>query len=217
MRATPRYRARVPIVTARDGSRNRVTSRPLTAPAATPTTAMVTKMAGIGQPPAHRKPSSGLDMPRMEATDRSISPLMMISVIGSVMIAISPLDRPRLNMLLPVRKAGEAAEPMAKMRMTTTARPVSQRSADWTWGGRGRGRRSRSVRLLMTGPPLAQRTGEALGDGLVEGDGDKQQEAPDRLVPERGDAEHVQRRADRGQQQCADGGAGDAAAAAGDL
>ena len=29
-------------------------------------------------------------MPRMDATDRSISPLMTISVIGSVMIAISP-------------------------------------------------------------------------------------------------------------------------------
>ena len=29
-------------------------------------------------------------MPRIEATDRSISPLMTISVIGSVMIAISP-------------------------------------------------------------------------------------------------------------------------------
>src|SRR6202012_5201628 len=115
------------------------------------------------------------------------------------------------NMLLPVRKLGEATEPMAKMRMTTTARPVSQRSADWTWGAR-----SRSVRLLMTGPPLPQRAGEALGDGLVEGDGNEQQETPDRLIPERGDAEHVQRRADRGQQQRADGGAGDTAAAAED-
>ena len=47
-------------------------------------------MASIGQCLAHRKPSRALDMPRMEATDRSISPLMTISVIGSVMIAISP-------------------------------------------------------------------------------------------------------------------------------
>src|SRR5580692_10794269 len=154
-----------------------------------PTTASVTKMAGTGQPRAHRKPSSALDMPRIDATDRSISPLMMISVIGSVMIAISPLDRPRLNRLLPVRKSGEAADPMAKMRMTTTARPVSQRRADCN-----RAARRSPARLLMTGPPLAQRTGEALGDGLVERDGEQQQETPDRLVPERGDAEHVQRR-----------------------
>ena len=60
------------------------------APAASPTTAIRTKMASIGQCRAHRKPSRALDMPRMEATDRSISPLMTISVIGSVMIAISP-------------------------------------------------------------------------------------------------------------------------------
>jgi hypothetical protein len=52
-------------------------------------------------------------------------------VIGSVMMAISPLDRPRLNRLLPVRKSGEEAEPMTRMRMTTTARP----SPSATWGG----------------------------------------------------------------------------------
>ena len=67
-------------------------------------------------------------MPRMEATDRSISPLMMISVIGSVMIAISPLDRPRLNRLLLVRNCGETDAPTMPMITTTSARPVSQRS-----------------------------------------------------------------------------------------
>ena len=34
-------------------------------------------------------------MPRIDATERSISPVMMISVIGSVMIATSPIDRLR--------------------------------------------------------------------------------------------------------------------------
>src|SRR6516225_5347170 len=124
----------------------------------------------------------------MEATDRSISPLMMISVIGSVMIAISPLDRPRLNRLFPVRKSGEAADPTMTMSRTTTASPVSQRTAP----------RSRPAMSLMAGPPAPQRAGEALGDCLVEGDGDDEQEAPDRLVPERRDAEHVERRADHG-------------------
>src|SRR5262245_5163058 len=160
-------------------------------------------------------------MPRIDATERSISPLMMISVIGRVMMATSPLDRPTLNRLLPVRNSGEAAEPMITISATTTARPVSQRSA----GLRSRARRLAGlrfakrglpVRLLMAGPGAAQGAGEALGDGLVEGDGDQQQEAPDRLVPERGDAQHVQRRADRGQQQRAQPGADDAAAAAED-
>ena len=67
-------------------------------------------------------------MPRIDATDRSISPLMMISVIGSVMIAISPLDRPRLNRLLLVRNCGEADAPTMPMITTTSARPVSQRA-----------------------------------------------------------------------------------------
>src|SRR5580693_4346309 len=146
-----------------------------------PVTASVTKMAGIGQPRAHRKPSSALDMPRIEATDRSISPLMMISVIGSVMIAISPLDRPTLNRLFPVRNCGDTDEATMMTITTMAARPVSQRSAG----------RSRSVRLRMTGPPLAQGAGEAHRDRPVERDRHDEQEAPDRLVPERGDAEHV--------------------------
>ena len=54
-------------------------------------------MASIGQWSFHRMPSSALVMPRIEATDRSISPLMMISVIGSAMIANSPLLTPALK------------------------------------------------------------------------------------------------------------------------
>src|SRR3984957_19444234 len=203
MRATPRYRARVPIVTASDGSRSRVTSRPLTAPAAMPTTASVTKMAGIGQPRPHRKPSSALDMPRIDATDRSISPLMMISVIGSVMIAISPLDSPRLNRLLLVRNCGETDAPTAPTITTTTASPVSQRSSG----------RSRS---LMAASSQPQRDAQPDRDEPIHGDGHDEQETPDGLVPERRDAQHVERGADRVEQQCAERRAHRAAAPAED-
>ena len=79
------------MVTASEGSPSRVTSRPLMAPAARPTTAMTAKMPSIGQCLAHRYTEQGAATCRgWSATDRSISPLMMISVIGSVMIAISP-------------------------------------------------------------------------------------------------------------------------------
>src|SRR5215469_16221282 len=206
MVAIPRYSASVPIVTASDGSPSRVTSRPLKAPAASPTIATITKMAGIGKPLFHSTPRSALAMPRIEATDRSISPLMMISVIGSVMIAISPLDGPTLNRLFPVRNCGDTDEPTMMTITTTAARPVSQRSAG----------RSRSMRLCMTAPSFAQGAGEAHRDGLVERDRHDEQEAPDRLVPERGDAEHVQCRGDRGQQQRAQRRPDDAAAAAED-
>src|SRR5215469_13388948 len=203
MVAIPRYSASVPIVTASDGSPSRVTSRPLKAPAANPTIATITKMAGIGKPLFLSTPRSALAMPRIEATDRSISPLMMISVIGSVMIAISPLDRPTLNRLFPVRNCGDTDEPTMMTITTTAARPVSQRSAG----------RSRSMRLCMTAPSFAQGAGEAHRNGLVERDRHDEQEAPDRLVPERGDAEHIQRRGDRRQQQRAQRRPDDTAAA----
>src|SRR5580698_4926985 len=95
MEATPRYRASVPIVTASDGRPSRVTRSPLIAPATTPSASRTAKMAGIGQPLLHSSPSTALDIPSVDATDRSISPLMMMSVIGRAMIAISPEDRQR--------------------------------------------------------------------------------------------------------------------------
>ncbi len=149
------------MVTASDGSPSRVTSRPLKAPAARPTSAMTTKMAIIGQCLAHRNPSRQLAMPRVDETDRSISPLMMISVMGSAMIAISPLERPRLNRLLLVRKSGEAAVPMIPMITTISARPASQRKAHGArarsslQAGRSRpgGRAARSTSGATVGTP----------------------------------------------------------------
>src|ERR1700678_1088448 len=71
-------------------------------------------------------------MPSVDETDRSISPLITISVMGSAMIAISPLDRPRLNRLLLVRKLDEVALPAMPMTSTMTASPASQRNSHGT-------------------------------------------------------------------------------------
>src|SRR5215472_9107847 len=115
-------------------------------------------------------------MPRIDATDRSISPLMMISVIGSVMIAISPLDRPRLNRLFPVRNCDDADDPMMAISTSTMARPVSQRTA-----GRSLSvSRSRPARLLMARPLQPQGAGEPPWTRPSRGDGDNEQQAPDR-------------------------------------
>src|SRR6516164_10017880 len=191
------------MVTASEGSPSRVTSRPFTAPAARPTTATRAKMPIIGQCFSHRTPSRALHRPRMDATDRSISPLMMISVIGRVMIAISPLDRPTLKMLLLVRNCDETDAPTIPMITTSTARPVSQR----------RNGRSRS---LMTAPSHPQRDGEPDRDEPVHADGQEEQETPDGLVPERRDAQDVERGADRVEQQRAQRRSHHAAAAAED-
>src|SRR5215813_6552746 len=151
-------------------------------------------------------------MPSIDATDRSISPLMTISVIGSVMIAISPYDSPRLKMLLLVKNCEETDAPTMPMITTTSARPVSQRRAPLSRAG------SSAARSLsfMARPSHSQRGREPDRDEPVQGDGQQQQQAPDRLVPERRDAQHVQRGADRVEQQRAQRRAHRAAAPAED-
>src|SRR6266536_3928568 len=152
-----------------------------------------------------------MDMPRMDATDRSISPLMMMTVIGSAMIATSPEVTPRLNRFEAVRKSGETAAPNAKMATTTSARPVSHRTARCAAVRSARPRRcfgsgGRVSRLGSdTGAPSSQRGREPQRDDPVESDGRQQQGAGDRLVPERRDAQHVKRRVDGLEQQRPDG------------
>src|SRR6185437_15924504 len=231
--ATPRYSARVPIVTASEGSPTRVTSRPLISPARMPTRATTTKMASMGHPLAHRKPSSALDIPRIEATDRSISPLMMISVMGSAMIAISPAVTAVLKKLPVVRNLGDDIAPKITMAMTSSPSPLSQRSEARAAGpSRSRqlaafsafsafsafaafsvrsGRSGRSG--ANAGTPSSQGGLQPQRDHPVERDGEQQQEAGDGLQPQRGDSQHVQRRVDGRQQQGAHRRADGAAAA----
>ncbi len=93
--ARPRYRARVPIVTARDGRPSLVTSRPLTRPHTAPRTITVGMIASIVHPAFHSSPITALDRPSTDATDRSISPATTTSVSGSAISATSPMSSPR--------------------------------------------------------------------------------------------------------------------------
>src|SRR3954453_20485712 len=68
----------------------------------------------------------------------------------------------------------------------------------------------------MTSTPLAQDGGNAQGEQPVEADGDEQQEAVDRLLPELVDLQDHQRRSDAAQQQRAERRAVEAARAAED-
>ena len=97
--ASPRYRVRVPMVTAREGSPTRVMSRPLISPASAPMTMQTMKIRANGQWWVHSAPIVSADTARTDATDRSISPVMMISVIGTAMIARSPMFVHRVKML----------------------------------------------------------------------------------------------------------------------
>src|ERR1700760_882905 len=173
--AMPRYSASVPMVTAREGSPTRGTSSPLTAPASAPTAATITKIAIIGSLCRYSTPSRALDMPRVDSTDRSISPLMMISAIGRAMIATSPLFRPRLKMLLAVKNSDDSELPRIATAITTTTRPLSHRSA-------GRSRVLRSSGSTARAPP-SQRGGQPDRDETVQHDGHDEQETGDGLVP----------------------------------
>src|SRR3984893_8472989 len=203
------------MVTARDGRPRRVTSRPLIRPATTPSTARMTKMASMGQCLLHRKPSVALDMPRVAATERSISPLMMMSAIGSAMIAISPDDTPRLKKFPLVRNCDEVRPPNTTTATATRARPVSQRTAGCSAARNPLARRGQTARAFWSGSnagaPLSQRGHELDRDEAVQADGHQEQEAGDGQVPEWRYPEHVQRRGDGGEQKrpdrCADGAA----------
>src|ERR1700722_12251084 len=221
MRATPRYSARVPIVTASGGRPTRVTSSPLIRPATIPSSATTTKMASIGQWWLHRTPSRALDMPRIEATDRSISPLMMISVIGSAMIAISPEVTPVLKKLPLVRNWGEVTAPKMMMATTRRPRPVSQRTepraaersqpaSSGAASGSAGAAAGAEARVFGSGSnagtPSPQCGHEAHRDDPVERDGQQEEETGDGLEPELRESQHVQRGVDAAEQERADGG-----------
>ncbi len=81
-----------------------MTSTPLSRPASPPTTSTATIANHRGQPAANKTPRTALDKPRTDATDRSISPTMMISVIDRTMIDFS-LKLLNINeKLVPFRK-----------------------------------------------------------------------------------------------------------------
>src|ERR1700761_6994809 len=127
-------------------------------------------------------------MPRIEATDRSISPLMMISVMGRAMIAISPELTPVLKKLTLVRNCGEVTAPKMMIAINSRPTPASQRS------GARAAADSRAVRSRSNaGTPSSQRGLQPQGDDPVQGDGQQQQEAGDGLQPQLRDAQHVQR------------------------
>ena len=98
---------------------------------------------GSGTPAAHRNPRTALDSPAIDSTERSISPAMMISVIGSAMIATSISAASRFAKLPGVRKNRDSCDPMTIITSSTTSSSVSQRasSADQPPAGRRGGRR----------------------------------------------------------------------------
>ena len=93
--AIPRKSASVPIVTASEGRPTKVTRAPLIAPAMMPTTIAARPASGSPQPAWTPSPVTTEERPTMLATERSISSVMMISVIGRAIRRIGASSRMR--------------------------------------------------------------------------------------------------------------------------
>src|SRR6185436_15970767 len=94
------------MVTASDGSPNRVTNNPLTAPRTPPSTSAIAISSGSElTPQTHNCPNATQVNPTTLATERSISPVMMTSVSGSAIsrigIASSVTNRQNLGLETP--------------------------------------------------------------------------------------------------------------------
>ena len=128
MRARPRKRASVPMVTTSDGRPPRATSSPFSRPPMAPTSRTTGMATWSGTPAAQRTPMIALARPAIDSTERSISPAMMTRVIGSAMIATSISAAERFVKFPGVRKNGERLVPRTIRPRSPTASTVSHRA-----------------------------------------------------------------------------------------
>ncbi len=77
------------MVTTIEGTRKRVTMKPLTAPQARPTARPMTTSTPASAPAVDAAPMAVDDTATIEATDRSMSPAMMRSAIAKAMMPCS--------------------------------------------------------------------------------------------------------------------------------
>jgi hypothetical protein len=120
----------VPSVTTSDGSCSPVTSRPLKPPQAAPTTSATTIASQSGTPAATSAPSTALASPRIEATDRSIWPAMMIIVSGTAMIAFSIRSAVTRERVVLDMKVGESAAPSTAVPASSSTSSASHRPSN---------------------------------------------------------------------------------------
>src|SRR6266540_6330559 len=156
---------------------------------------------------------SALDTASTEATDRSISAATITIASGSAINATSEKSsEPVVNESV-VRNSGEISCPamaMAASRATSNAsqRPSARRqSCRGAVSAAGGTSDDVTVSVCTSHAPAAQGRLDAHREQPVERDGDQQQGADGRLLPERRDSQDDERGGDRREQQGAEGGA----------
>ncbi len=96
-------------MTASDGRPTYAMRKPLRAPQARPASRASSAAAGTDIPPSWSTPSSTLLRPMMLATDRSISPVMITSVIGRAISRMGAMSCRRNLMVSGPSKFGTLA------------------------------------------------------------------------------------------------------------
>src|SRR3954452_17074783 len=188
------------MVTASDGSPSPVTRKPLTAPSTAPISTHSGMIVWMARSWFHRKPMSALVRPSVLATDRSISPVITMNVIGRATSAIGSRSSTRKVKLRLVPKLSTLADATISTSTASRMMMVSQLA---------------SLRLISNmGISLPQTAGDAYGDDAVGADGQQDQRPVDRLLPELVDVQHREGAADDRQQQRAEPRAPHRAAAA---
>src|SRR4051812_4548193 len=220
--ARPRYRASVPIVTASEGSPTFVTRKPLKAPRTAPRSRTSGRIDSSGRPANQSLPMTALDSPTMLATERSISPVMTMSVSGRAMSAITTTSSSRKPTLRVEAKPSIVTDAITrnstrKVVITLPEGRVKGRRAARAPAGAGLpATGDEGVVSTATEVPPSEARREPEGERPVEGDRADDQCADRGVPPERVDADRGGGDADRGEQQRAERGPVDGAAAAED-
>src|SRR3954452_9935718 len=214
--AIPRNSVKVPMVTAMDGSPRRVMSTPFRAPPSPPTMSAASMAGQMFQPCCVRYPSKVDDKPIIEATERSISPVMTMSVRGSAMMAISPMFSPMKNMSVVVRKFGDERVPKTIVPTSSRKSAVSQRMKPLIGDGRCDSEMLRALVAILGTPAGSEGACDAQRDVPVERDRCQQESAGDRLVPERRHLCRHECLVDGVQEECPEGRADNGAASSED-
>src|SRR5688572_8672762 len=196
------------MVTASDGRPKPVMNKPLTAPNAAPSSRLIAISAGSELTPlTHSWPITVQVSPSTLATDKSISPVMTMSVIGRAISAIG-----MASSVTKRQKRGLATPSMVNApTMDTTTSAISMTASHEPRTPRTRAARSGMVRL-----PFSQAARDAGGKRPVQADRGEDQRTDRGVLPERVDTEHRQGGPDCGQQHRSQGCAVDRAAAAED-
>src|SRR5919205_419924 len=213
--ASPRYSARVPIVTASDGSPSTETRTPLSAPETAPRSRHRGMISSSDMPALHSAPKTQLTNPATLATDRSISPARMIRVMGRASRSMGIRSMSRNPVLRGEAKPVTAAEARAMLRRTATMIAASQLRRKPRRGAVSRTAAGRVVSASMFVVSSQAALG-AQGQITVEGNGGQDEGADHGPLPERRDAQDRQRRGDGGEEDSTDGRSVHSAHAAGD-